>query len=79
MKETTAWQLSGQPKDFRMFNVCCDCPHCGREEWFMVLKSQTLNVVCCQFNEALDPLYAYLLLYPPYEYRAAPEPLRSAS
>lgn len=63
LPETDAVDVGSVPKDLDLAQVFADCPHCGREEFFLVFRDQRRAVVQCQFGNALDWHNGYVITY----------------
>src|ERR1035437_1454250 len=70
MKTKEGWETHKHP-DPEFANLWADCPHCGREESFVLFREQTKAVVTCESGNSKDPRNCYIICY---DVRSAKEP-----
>lgn len=63
MKIKEGWEVFVHPNP-EFMNLCVDCPLCGREEWFTVLRENKRQVVNCSQGGIWDSSLLYILVSP---------------
>jgi hypothetical protein len=62
MQSRDGWELNKHP-DPQFANICADCPHCGREEWWVLFRDQAKAIVTCQTGNSMDHRNSYIIRY----------------